>query len=83
MRTTPTQEAIELAKEFGKWGMRDISTETIAELLDRFADDRSKAAMSALGRLLRLCETGFTGWPATLAEVEVRNEARAALGIKR
>jgi len=33
----------------------------------------------ALVQLLKCCETSFTGWPATLGEVEVRDRARAAL----
>lgn len=35
--------------------------------------------VAALRRLLRQCETGFTGWPASLGEVEARDMALAAL----
>lgn len=38
---------------------------------------------AALESLLRRCETGFVGWPATLGEVESRDMARVALAKAR
>jgi len=40
-RDVPTPEAMELAVELTKWGLRGLADETIANLLDKFANDRA------------------------------------------